>query len=314
MKTKILLLFLLGWAGVILGQEKINGNKINVNSQFIFDDFTKGVECTEEGSVVSGAVPVPLPVDAIFTIKGKSDNKYIVKFVRWSLNKSNIANNLGYYYKESREFNTLRTAYTNTLFDTNTGKVTKGTQEVIANRKREENTESNILEVTERYFLVEKNDLLLNGVVYHPIPKYEFVFGTITYLARIRPSVKDISSTWSTDLNLGIAYGVRRNFNKNWGLAALGGFSISKIKIDSLSTSPSIKRTIEKVSLSPTLNILANYKKFFVGFGIGIDWINLDTEEAKKWVYNKKPFYAIGIGINLFSAGNNDTPEVTNKE
>lgn len=314
MKTKIVLLFLLAWAGVIFGQEKINSNKINVTSQFIFDDFTKGVECTKEGDIVS-ATALTMPVDAIFTVVGKIEgNKYIVKFLRWNLNKTNVSNNLEYYYKESSGIEALRKTYGKTFFDTNTGRVVQGNQEVTANRMKAENTTSNIIEVTDRYFLIEKNDLLLNGIVYHPIPKFEFVFGTITYLARIRPSVKGISSTWSTDLNLGIAYGVRRNFNKNWGLAALGGLSISKIKIDSLSTSPSIKRTIEKVSLSPTLNILGNYKKFFVGVGIGFDWINLDSEESAKWLYNRKPFYAIGIGINLFSAGNNDTPDVTNKQ
>lgn len=112
--------------------------------------------------------------------------------------------------------------------------------------------------------------------------------------------------------NLGFAYGIKRNFNKNWGVAALGGISFSKAKIDSLSTSPSIDKNIEKISLSPTLNILCNYKNFFIGIGAGFDWINLDDEESKKWVYNKKIFYAIGIGMNLFSRSTSDTPKATN--
>ncbi|RTZ49857.1 hypothetical protein EJ377_06630 [Chryseobacterium arthrosphaerae] len=112
MKTKILLLLLLGWVGVILAQEKINESKINVNSQFIFDDFTKGVECTKEGNIVMGSIPVSMPVDAIFNVVGKTDdNKYIVKFLRWKLNTNNISKNLDYYYKAPTAPSTLRSAY-----------------------------------------------------------------------------------------------------------------------------------------------------------------------------------------------------------
>lgn len=313
MKTKILLLFLLGWVGIVLGQEKISLDKIKVNSQFIFDGFTNGIECTIDGNVISGSEPIQMPGNAIFTIIGpKGSDKYIIKFLRWKLNKNNIENNLKYYYKPLNEARALSNIGVEKQFNLNTGMIQRNRNNVIQIEK--DGNAENVIEVTSRYFLIEKNDLLVNGSVYHMIPKFEFVFGTITYLARIRPSVKGIPSNWSTDLNLGIAYGVRRNFNKNWGLAALMGVSISKIKIDSLSTSPPINRSIEKVSLSPTLNILGNYKKFFVGFGVGFDWVNLDTEESKRWVYNKKLFYAIGIGINLFSAGNNDTPEVTNTQ
>ncbi|MGN7706181.1 hypothetical protein KYG33_11255 [Chryseobacterium sp. D764] len=304
MKTKILLLFLLGWVGIVFGQEKINKNKIDEKSQFIFDYLTttKGVDCTKDGIKLEGIEELNMPTNAIFTIeKENDDGSFVIKFSIWK-SKDHLEDNLTYYYKQVGKNTKILDAIKTEEFDLKTGKAVK---------KNIVDSESNVINVTERFFLVKKDDLLLNGSVYN-LPKYEFVFGTISYLARIRPSVKDIPSYWSTDLNLGFAYGIKRNFNKNWGIAALGGISFSKAKIDSLSTSPSIDKSIEKISLSPTLNILCNYKNFFIGIGAGFDWINLDDEESKKWVYNKKIFYAIGIGMNLFSSSTSDTPKATN--
>ncbi|SDE31559.1 hypothetical protein [Niabella drilacis] len=314
MRTKILITgIMLFWAVVGWGQEKIKIEKINPLSQFVFNKYVDVQECDKKGNIINCTPLTQMPINAIFSIVGKKGEKYIIKFLRWELSKQNIENNLSFFYRPARNNKAeIQQNIGKHRFNLSTGKLVSEDKSQSDNKQ---NTVSanNIVDVTERYFLIEEDTLILNGSVYTSIPKREFVFGTITYLARIRPAVKGFSGNWSTDLNLGIAYGIKQNLNKDWGIAALGGLSFSKIIIDSLSTSPSINTNIEKVALSPTINVLFNYKKFYIGLGVGFDWINSDSEESKRWIYNKKPFYAIGLGINLFSTNNTDSPNVTNK-
>lgn len=310
MRAKFLLLgIFIFLTNSVLCQE----NKIDLSSHYVFNDFISLKECDASGKETGDTIQ--MPINAIYKITGKKGKNYIIQFLRWKLNKENIKNNLSFYYKPIND-NKEKEKNEEERFDFNTEKfnLVSGKlddSESIKSQKLSESTEENTIDVTERFFLIEQNTILLNSIKYE-FKKYEFVFGTITYLARIRPTTKGISGNWSTDLNLGIAYGIKKNLNNNWGVALLGGLSISKIKIDSLSTQPSINETIEKVSLSPTVNFLLNYKNFYIGLGVGFDWINHDTEESKRWVYNKKSFYAIGIGINLFSSSNSNAPTTTN--
>ncbi len=297
-----MLLAVISW-----GQEKISLNKIDYgNSQYIFTESTLIAECDLEGN--KNGNNERAPINAIFVISGNKDDNYIIKFLKWKENKNNISNNLKYYYKQINQNRNAHNEKVVQEFNLLTGKA----NDKISNIRNNDNESAETIEIIETYFLLSKIDLLTAASTYTPIPKYEFVFGTIGYLVRIRPATSGFSSNWSTDLNLGIAYGAKVNFNKNWGISALGGLSLSKIKIDSLSTSPSINKSIEKVTLSPTVNVLLNYKNFFVGLGVGYDWLNLDTEESKRWIYNRKPFYALGIGINLFSSNNGKEPTPTN--
>ncbi len=142
--------------------------------------------------------------------------------------------------------------------------------------------------------------------VFNPKPSYEFTYGTITYLARIRQAVDSVPGRWSSDLNLGLTAGIKKNLPNNMSISFSGGISFTRINLDSISTRGIVKSSLDKPALTTSLNLLFSYKSFSLGVGRGWDWINEDSKESKAWVYNKKGFWSIAFGFNIFNSENND--------
>jgi hypothetical protein len=313
MKTKLLCFGIILFSISIFGQNEINTNFIKYNQDiFIFNgkpDIYIASETTPDNSDI---IYHPIINSTFYIVKecvktGNHENGYIIEFLDWNTNSflqskkrqnTNIRNALSYNYKDvSPKDKNLQQIdpIKNIKFNIKTGEKSAAVNVENTNNITGAQSNNNEIIVEKKYFFITEKDLLSNAKIYNPSPKFEFTFGTIAYFVKIRPRFKnEISSQWSTDIAGGLTYGPKCNITKNWGVSALGGLTLSKIKLDSISTRGFIpNKIIEKVAITPTLNLLFTYKNFTFGEAIGMDWINDDSPESARWVYN------------LFSIGDN---------
>lgn len=325
------------WSVSMFGQNEINLKFIKENVDvFIFEGRPIIHQYLETANpAISTANYLP-PLNATFTIvkkfpkAGNMPDGYIIEFKEWRTTgrsflgiggnplKENIIKALAYNYNDitSRGLTTDNTI-NKISFNIETGekKAAATYLATIITKDKTEVPSKQIIAET-KYFFIAEEDLLANAKKYNPKPSIDFTFGAIAYLIKVRPSVgNDISSKWTTDLAGGITYGPRFRIKENWGVSVLGGLTLSKINMDSISTRGFVKnKIVEKIALTPTLNLLFSYKNFSFGGALGMDWINDDTAEAASWVYNKKLFWTVGIGFNLFTSGDNQTKTNTSNQ
>jgi len=177
------------------------------------------------------------------------------------------------------------------------------------------------------FYLINKYDqntdfyLKLENRQFLSLKRESYVFGPITIPFKYRFAHKkndiDIDSEFSTDFNVGIFGG------KNWGRyrvryeskelkklsnlsRTLGGFlSLSRVVLDSSSTTGA-KMHLEEgekkaiATLSPGIGVMLSIYNFNFGFFGGID-AGFGTS-AKKWDYNYRPWFGVGIGYNTASS------------
>jgi hypothetical protein len=282
----------------IYSQDKINLDDIKLDrSVYIFYGTPDVIKTDDKGNPLTtdDFLNSTAPNNSTFTIHKKmDDDTYIIRFRSWSTRKGLFEDDANFNKKLTKalKYNYVVPAGTFATF-----------QKKI---KPSERLDVVTTLAEEAFFTVSTQDLKEYAYIYNPKPRYEFNYGTISYLARMRPKIGLISGKWSTDLNLGLTAGLRRNFGNNIGLSILAGLAITKINLDSVSTNGTIKSTSEKPAFTPSLNMLFSYQNFSVGFGIGMDWINEDSKETSAWIYNKKIFYAVGFGINIFRTSSNE--------
>lgn len=297
--TIMLILFSIG----AFCQEKINLTNINYDKTiYIFNGFRPNIiKCDVTGSteiddVNKNKVLIP-PHNSTFFVHSKitKDNKtlYVIQFRQWTKNRG-----------ISRE----STAIDN-LSKRSTFNFISNSSTINELSKKSSFSDKKILidNITvEAFFLIEEKDLADHAYIFNPKPSSEFTYGTITYLARIRQAVDTVPGRWSSDLNLGLTAGIKKNFSNNFSVSLVGGIAYTRINLDSISTRGTVKSSLDKPALTTSLNVLFSYKSFSLGFGRGWDWINEDSKESKSWVYNKKGFWSIAFGFNIFNSENND--------
>ena len=279
-------------------QEKINLDDVKLDRSIYIFYGTPTITKSDEAGTALGTddfkKTIP-PIYSTFTIHKKLDaNTYIIRFRSWSTQK-------GIFESDGNHKKNLMKALTYNYV------VPTGTLTTFQGKTKTDDKTNIVTSLKEEaFFTIAVQDLKDYAYVYNPKPKYEFNYGTISYLGRMRPKVGDVSGRWSTDLNLGLTAGLRRNIGKNVGLSLLAGLAITRINLDSISTNGIVRSTSEKPAFTPSLNMLFSFQNFSVGFGIGMDWINEDSKETSAWIYNKKLFYAVGFGINIFRTSSNE--------
>ena len=157
------------------------------------------------------------------------------------------------------------------------------------------------------YFAIKEDDLKKYAYLYEPLTRYEFAVGTVNQLARIRPRVDTTKGFWGSDLNLGLSAGIKYNLTKNAGLTFLGGIAISKVVIDSISTRGFLTSNRSGVALTPSINLLFGYKNFSMGAALAVDFVNEDSQDVKHWIYNRRGYFGIAFGINIFTTSPDGT-------
>ena len=174
------------------------------------------------------------------------------------------------------------------------------------------------------YFFINNEDAYLNKKFYLKIPENSRIILTHSYVKlsaitipfAIRPALNDtIGSKITTDLKIGAS----ASFNCNWetfknrrieakkttlGISAGIGFGFTKVTLDKSSTSLSkqpYKNSEDGLAFFITPGIGFNLKGFqivgFYGWDIGL------TKNVSDWNYNKKPYFGIGLGIDILTIG-----------
>lgn len=174
------------------------------------------------------------------------------------------------------------------------------------------------------YVFTNPHDDYLNDKFHLKIPEnssitltHSFVkWNAITIPFAIRPALNDtIGSKVTADLKIGASF----SYNFNWetfknrrieikksviGISGGLGFGFSKVTLDKSSTSLSkepFKNSEDGLALFITPGIGINLKGFqiagFYGWDIGL------TKNVTSWNYNKKPYFGIGLGIDIPTFG-----------
>ena len=323
MRTRLLILTFFGIVlnySTLYAQEKINFDDLQVQDVFIFSKKQPNIrKCKRDGTLLAPVQSYPAPINATFNIIDKSGaNDYIIQINFWKTKNiiknpltNNIAKALLYNYNDISAPAVL--ALRNASIPVEKLNTSTGTK--YSTKDRTSKTDEIFVE--DAYFLISKNDLLLSAVTYNPESKINFVFGTVAYLIKVRPRVSGgIDSRWESFSSVGITYGPQFKLNKNWGISTLGGLAFSKINLDKESVrSTDVNYVVpEKIAVTPSFNLLFNYKQFSFGGALGMDWINQNKDETNKWIYNKKLFWTVGLGFNLFTSGETNTTEVADNK
>ena len=283
---------------IAISQKPFSENDLDFRSKrYIFTGSPIITKSDLEGNELSHDqfYKVRAQINSTFTVIEQYHAQYLIQVIDYNISKGMFESEYNHVQnlEKSLKYNTVTPAATFNSFRAATD--TSGKTEV-----------AKVAQPNEAYFLVTKDDLEKFAVEYNPKPRFEFAFGTISYLARMRPGVSGSPGKWTTDLSLGLAAGASWNINKNNSLGLLAGVAITKISLDSLSTRGVVTSVSEKPALTPNLNLLYSYKNFSVGVGVGMDWINDESKESRAWIYNNRLFYAVGFGINIFRSNNEE--------
>lgn len=279
----------------VLSQGRINLDDINYDKTvYIFYGTPPITKCDQDGTLLNNDITnkTVAPYNATFTVhRVKGTSEYIIRFKPWSIRKGCFEKNKSHNknIKKALQFN-----YLSIKSEIEGLKSTKELEEIPSGLK------------DEAFFIISREELRNHAYIYNPKPKYEFSYGTISYLARMRPRIGNVAGRWSTDLNLGFTAGIKKNYGESVGMSLLAGLSITKINLDSVSTRGVVKSTSEKPALTPSLNLLFSYQNVSIGLGMGFDWLNEDSQETTAWIYNKRIFYCVGLGINIFRSSANE--------
>lgn len=145
------------------------------------------------------------------------------------------------------------------------------------------------------FFILDKENFQKSCSEY--IKKWDITFGTFTTPFKIRTK----PFLFTTDLNLGASISFRRRFCQDFFWGGILGLSLSSVKLDSLSTNGFVKTPTDRPAITPTINALIGYKNINLMVGVGIDYISQTSKIEGSWVYHKKPWFGVGIGVSLFN-------------
>lgn len=150
-----------------------------------------------------------------------------------------------------------------------------------------------------RKFLIHKDNLehIANKVYRHFTP----AIGSMTFPFKYRPQTGVFENTFA----LNMTGGVRWNFsetNDNHSLSALFGVGPSTIVFNKFNTDTTISNITDpeqRAALTMSLNVVYQWELLQAGLSMGID--HKFDGNREKWIYQGKPWFALGIGLDIFS-------------
>lgn len=157
--------------------------------------------------------------------------------------------------------------------------------------------DSNTIEI---FFLLDKSVFDASCSEYEFEQKWDINFGALTTPFKFRLS----PFQFTPNLNLGTSVSYQRKFSKNWAWSIVGGISLASVSLDSFSTKGIIINATERPAVTPSVHGMLCYKTINLTLGIGWDFINRPSEIEKNWIYHRKTWIGIGIGVSLFNSNN----------
>ena len=135
----------------------------------------------------------------------------------------------------------------------------------------------------------------------------EFERGSINFGTMITPfKFRFKPSAFETNLNLGacIAFQFRAKY---LSAGVIGGLSLSAVTLDEYSTDSLGLQGTDRPAVTPSIHLIGGYKKISLTVGFGWDIINKKSAVERKWFYNGRTWFGVGIGVNLFTANESKT-------
>jgi len=152
----------------------------------------------------------------------------------------------------------------------------------------------------DKHFVV-KTDVLNGKAESYNGKSTSFVWGITTLPVKLRFGNSDGREfQFSSNFNIGTNAGIQWTFKgrKSQNLNLLFGVGISSVQVDSASTEGKQRESITAAAFTPSLGVVYGYERMQVGIYTGMDFTG--GALSKKWVYQSKPWLAVGIGFALF--------------
>jgi len=154
-----------------------------------------------------------------------------------------------------------------------------------------------------RYFVISQNDFSTICSEYISPHSTTVTFGTFTTPFKFRPT----KSLFTSDLTLGTVAYLNLKFSDALSYGVAAGISLTSVTLDSLSTKGKTRSSSDRPALTPSFSYVLSYNNVSFTFGVGIDYINKTTDIERSWIFNGKPWFGFGIGLNLFGASNSNS-------
>lgn len=149
-----------------------------------------------------------------------------------------------------------------------------------------------------RYFEITNSQASVSISSYaDTVARWTVSLGALTTPFKLRPS----KGLFTSNLNLGTAVSIQYQASVNWAIGGIIGLSLSSVTLDSASTGGLLSTPSERPAITPSFSALVSYKNINFTLGVGIDYINTETNIEKAWIFNKKPWIGFGIGLSLFN-------------
>lgn len=304
MRTKILLLFLLGWVGMAFGQEeiKVDGNyyfnypsKENLNSLKNETDLNQKATLSEIQSEIGGSR---------FRVRVISITNNTVNFIFGNFDKKT---NLQEKINNQFPIENLKS------------RSIKKLEEILANHQNDEGLKNLIGEISNNsskiiggkktvYSLPLDNFKLSTKPLYNRV---DWRVGVYTVPFKLRFGDFNFDANVNLGANIGGKFRWNREVENGLALEPIFGFGLASIQLDESNSS-----TISATNVSAfTINtgVLIHITNVInVGLTYGFDNISKNDQNNYNWKYNGKGWLGIGINIAFSSQGNNTGGSVGN--
>lgn len=154
------------------------------------------------------------------------------------------------------------------------------------------------LEQERKFFLISKGDLegQTNGIY---DKSWRFVVGASTLPLKLRVN----NFNFAEKVNIGSSFGYRKRTNSIkdnfWSFLLNLGLSVNNLDNESIRTQ-GVTPVDNIASLSLGAGTIFSASKAQIGLFVGYDFLSQSNWIKYRWIYNKRFWVGIGIGINIF--------------
>lgn len=154
----------------------------------------------------------------------------------------------------------------------------------------------------DRHFLVPKKDLdMIADKLYRRLSP---AIGTMALPFKYRPQTGVFEPTFALTVVGGVNYKLSATNNRH-SISFLFGVGPSSVKLNQYNTDSTSGITEEeyRAAVTMSLNMVYQWEQLQVGLSAGID--NKLNGNREHWIYQGKPWISVGIGVSVFSNGDN---------
>lgn len=300
MRTKIFLLFLLGWAGLAFAQEeiKVDGNyyfnypsKENLNAFSNETDLNQKTTLSEIKSEIEGSrfrvKVISITGGSVYFIFGDFDVPDLQEKINNQFTPENIENT---YFKKLEEI------FSNHQNDKDLqklmGKLSNNSSKIVSGKKGV-------------YSLPLDKFILSTKPLYNRV---DWRVGVYTVPFKLRFGDFNFDANVNLGANIGAKIRWNREIENSFALEPIFGFGLASIQLDESNSSTASATNVSAFTVNTGVLIHIT-NTINVGLTYGFDNISKNDQNNYNWKYNGKGWLGIGINIS-FSGQENNTGDL----